>query len=68
MVKPTFEGTITEFTCRGCGFKGIPGSFLEDKGSFRCPICNEVVVTLGDIVQAALRMDDKNKDGERRDV
>ena len=58
MVEPTSEGTISEFTCSGCGFKEKPGAFSEDKGSFRCPICNEVVVTMDDIVQTALRMDD----------
>jgi len=63
-VKPTFEGIITEFMCRSCGFKGKPGSFSEDRGSFRCPICNKVVVTMDDIVQEALRMDDKNREKE----
>lgn len=48
------EGTINEFVCL-CGFKGRPGSFLEDKGSFRCPLCNAIVVTMDDIVQVALR-------------
>jgi len=60
------EGVITEFTCSGCGFEGKPGSFSEDKDSFRCPICNEVVITMNDIVQAALRMDDKNKKERRK--
>ena len=54
------EGIIHEFTCPGCGFKGLPGSFLEDKGSFRCPICNTVSITMDDIVQAALKMDSEN--------
>jgi len=62
--EPRTEGTIYEFTCLGCGFEGKPGSFPEDKDSFRCPICNEVVVTMDDIVQAALRVDDKNR-GEK---
>lgn len=55
------EGIISEITCPYCGFKGAPGSFSEDKDSFRCPICNEVAITMDNIVQAALRMDDKNK-------
>lgn len=62
---PRTEGSIHEFTCPGCGFKGKPGSFSEDKGIFRCPICNEVAVTMDDIVQVALRIDDKNKERER---
>jgi len=54
------EGTIYEITCPQCGFKEMPGSFSEDKGSFRCPICNEIAVTMDDIVQVALKMDSEN--------
>lgn len=60
------EGVIFEIACPHCGFKGKSGSFSEDKGSFRCPICNGVAVTMDDIVQAALRIDDKKmRRGER---